>query len=188
VLVDILSRVLVRLNKAKSENKLNNFSLIGAMAVSRWGIPRATADFDFFISTNSLHSSGDDDKDLLALANSLGGVCEKGDVSDPLKGVITFNEYDSVGELPIQLIMFPKKWEEMLLSEIDIVNFEGLELPISSWRSLVLLKLYAGSSRDLEDAKGILEVQKISKKDAEWIKQKASTFRLSKSLSKIWTG
>jgi hypothetical protein len=177
MLKKVLDRTVRKLESAKKKSFLNNYGLIGAMAVARYGVPRATADFDFFVSL---------EKDNVALlAGDLKAEYKIGSVSDPLNAVITFNVKDEVGELPVQLIVFPKKWDELLCEHVEVLDFEGIQLNILNWKALILLKLYAGSSRDLEDVKGILDVQKLTKADMEWLKAKASAFRVSKKLERV---
>lgn len=177
MLEKVLDKTIHKLESAKKKSLLDNYGLIGAMAVARYGVPRATADFDFFVSL---------EKDNVSLlAEDLEAGYKIGSVSDPLNAVITFNVKDEVGELPVQLIVFPKKWDELLCEHVEVLNFEGIHLNILNWRALILLKLYAGSSRDLEDVKGILDVQKLSKADKEWLKAKATAFRVSKKLERV---
>jgi hypothetical protein len=45
--------------------------------------------------------------------------------------------------------------------------------------------LYAGSGRDLEDAKGIIDMQAIKKAEMDWLISKVNAFRLSKKLARI---
>jgi hypothetical protein len=177
VLENILKEVVTALDSAKEHALLKQYGLIGGMAVARWGIPRATLDFDFFISV---------DRDRISdLAGYLNGTCRIGSIHDPLIATITLDFKDDAGSLPVELIVFPVKWDELMSDSVDCLDFEGIKLNILNWKSLVLLKLYAGSARDLEDAKGILEVQSVSETDREWLKRKANSFRVSKKLGKV---
>ncbi len=47
-----LENAIIKLNEAKKLGLLSRFVLIGAFAVSFWGRPRATADFDFSIDSS----------------------------------------------------------------------------------------------------------------------------------------
>lgn len=176
-LEDIISKVVFKLDSAKENNLLSQYALIGGMAVARWGIPRATMDFDFFISL--------DRNKIPDLANYLKGTYKIGSIQDPLVATITLELNDDIGKLPVELIVFPNKWDGLMCESVDIIDFEGIRLNILNWKALILLKLYAGSARDLEDARGVLQVQSPSSKELEWLKTKSNSFRVSKKLAKI---
>ena len=173
----VLKKAVKRLSQAKKKNLVEDFAVVGGHAVSRWGHPRATADIDFFISLG--------DGDLSELADFVKGQLRKGDLNDPLLSTITFEEEDELGTIPIQLLQFPPAWEEVAKEEMTSEKSVGTEIPIVGWRALVLLKLYAGASIDLDDARSILEVVRPSKTAMKDLEKRASSLRVSKRLDKV---
>ena len=58
---EALAEILSRLETARSRGLLSRYALIGGFAVSAWGLPRATQDFDFTIAIDQAdpHAQGD---------------------------------------------------------------------------------------------------------------------------------
>ena len=172
-----LKKVLKKLEKAQTAGLLESFALIGGLAVSRWSIPRATADIDLIVALG--------DSKIEALAEFLGGEYLKGDIRDPLRSSISFELKDKHGPVPIQILEFPKSWEKVAFQEISLDRVGDITLPIVHWKALVLLKLYAGSPLDLQDAQNILATVSPRKKELASLKKKAATLRVSNKLEKI---
>jgi hypothetical protein len=173
----ILTKTISKLNKAKEKKLINQFALIGGLAVSKWSIPRATADLDFAISIQTGNCQ--------QLAEYLGGKYRKGDITDPIAGVITYTEKDELGTIPIQLIIFPPSWEKVALENINFEKLDRSTIPIADWQALVLLKVYAGSPLDLQDAKNIIASVAPTSKQLEKLKAKASSLRVARKLEKV---
>ena len=176
-----LGFALERLNQAKSEKLLKDFALIGGLAVSRWSIPRATSDIDFAVCLL--------DSDISSLAEFLAGSYSLGEIKDPLRASLSFIASLEGGVvLPVQLIQFHKAWESIAFENVQEVRIDSLLIPIVDWKSLVLLKLYAGSALDLQDARNILEVVSPSEEVLEDIYRKAVSLRVSRKFKKIAGG
>ena len=148
---DTLSRIVAQLEEAKDQGLLQEFGLIGGLAIAAWGNPRATQDIDFAIALGGAHPSG--------LATFLGGTYKEGDQDDPLKGVIRVNFLKTPEPIPIQLIMLPSVWAEVVFKNIHNLRLGENMIPVVSWEALLLLKLYAGGAKDLLDAQALFAHQ-----------------------------
>jgi len=166
-----------RLKVLADANALSDFAVIGAFALARVAVPRATADVDYIIKTGTAT--------LEELASTLGGEVRRGDISDPLLGVVSFSIKTDSAEIPIQLIQFPKAWEDMAFEEIDLQVVDDIEQRFVTWQTLLLLKLYAGSALDLQDAADILTQVDPSRSELEQLEQLAVRLRVAKRLEKL---
>ena len=163
-----LTEIIRRLEEAKRNGLVQHYALIGGFAVSAWGVPRATNDLDFALA---LGSSGPS-----ILAKQLKAEFRPADPNDPLRGVFRCSVLVEDNTIPVQLILLPPKWENLVFQEIVSIEIFDLTVPVVNWQPLLLLKLYAGGPQDLLDAQQILsvrqpnpiELQEISR-DAEQV-------------------
>ena len=146
-----LAEILSRLETAQSRGLLNRYALIGGFAVSAWGVPRATQDFDFAIATSQANSQ--------ALATFLGGQYRAGEPDDPLQGVMDLPVEVEGQSIPLQLVIFPSIFTELAFRHVELLSVLGRIVPVVSWQVLILLKLYAGGPQDRLDARQILKVR-----------------------------
>jgi hypothetical protein len=168
-----LKSTLAQIELAKNNNLISNYALIGGLAVSYWSSPRATADIDIAISADNPQE----------LADFLEGNLMRGDDSDPLKYVIKFPVLVDDVEIGISLIEFPKSYNNLIFQDFQKENVLGVSVNIISIKSLIILKLYAGSMRDLADVSSLLDSNlTINKED---LLQTAKQFRLSEKLVEV---
>ena len=144
---EALTQIVQKLEKAKAGGLLRGYGLIGGFAVSAWGSPRATDDIDFVIVVDS--------PDPAKLTDVLGGHYRHGSADDPLRGVFNTSVTVEAATIPIQLILLPASWTDIVLAGLKVFTVAGSSVPVVSWQTLVLLKLYAGGPQDLIDAQGI---------------------------------
>ena len=156
---EALAEILSRLETARSQGPLSGYALIGGFAVSAWGVPRATQDFDFAIAIG--HA------DPQALATFIGGRYQAGEPDDPLRGVVTVSI--EVGHEPIslQLVCLPSPLTELAFNHIETLSVLECSVPVVSWQVLIILKLYAGGPHDLLDVHQILKVRRPQAKDLQ---------------------
>lgn len=121
-------------------------ALIGALALSAYGVNRATVDLDLFVSDASCLRP-----DLWADLRSRGVAVEvrKGDLTDPLAGVVRLQ---ASGEGPIDVVVGKYPWQARLLERAELI---GGNLVVRA-ADLVLLKLYAGGLQDAWDVQQLL--------------------------------
>lgn len=145
-----LTEIIRRLDDAKKSGLVQQYVLIGGFAVSVWGVPRATNDFALVLGTSGPN----------ALAKLLQAEFQCADFDDPLRGVFRLHLVVEGNRVPVQLILLPPIWENLVFQDIVCLTIFELAVPVVTWQPLILLKLYAGGPQDLLDAKEILAVQK----------------------------
>jgi hypothetical protein len=147
-----LNRIVERLDQAHSARLLSSYALIGGFAVSAWGVARATQDIDLAVALGTSEPH--------ALAVYLGATYEPGGIDDPLQGVFRLSMTSEGQDVPIQLIVLPSKMAALAFKNIERLDTLGCSVPVVNWKSLVLLKLFAGGPIDLLDANNIVAVRK----------------------------
>ena len=175
---EALAEILSRLETAQSRGLLSRYVLIGGFAVSAWGVPRATQDFDFAIAI--------DQADPQALATFIGGRYQVGEPDDPLRGVVTVSieiEHESIS---LQLVCFPPLLTELTFRHVETLSVLETSVPVVSWPVLIILKLYAGGPRDLLDAHQILEVRRPQAKDVQGIESMAQVAGVLSEWKNLW--
>jgi hypothetical protein len=151
VFSEALSQIIERLERARKARLLRSYALIGGFAVSVWGVARATQDIDLAIALGPSEPQ--------PLASYLEATYEPGDIDDPLRGVFRLNLTYEGQSVPVQLIMLPSKWVDIVFRGVETVKALGCSVPVVSWQALVLLKLYAGGPVDLQDARSVVAVR-----------------------------
>ena len=127
--------------------------------MAAWGVPRATHDLDFALALGSA--------DPAALSRALNARFQAGEDDDPLRGVFQTTVTIEGVSIPIQLIILPAAWNAIIFHGIEQLSVFRCEVPVVSWQSLILLKLYAGGPQDLLDAQQILVVREPSQAEKQ---------------------
>ena len=165
-----------KLSRLKASGEIYDFALIGAMALSIYAEPRSTADIDFaFYPIN----------DLNKIAKVLGGSANVGDIFDPLAGVVSFPVNIGKRTVNIQCIRFHPAIETICFEDINEIKFDKIKLRTVSPSTLILLKLYAGSALDLEDAQKVLRAGVVKGTALAMLKRKAQALRLTSRLNAV---
>jgi hypothetical protein len=121
-------------------------ALIGALALSAYGVNRATVDLDLFTTDASCLNP-----DFWAGLHRHGVTVEvrKGDLTDPLAGVVRFQV---AGEGTIDVVVGKHTWQTKILERAEPIG----GTPVVRAADLVLLKLYAGGPQDAWDIQQLL--------------------------------
>jgi hypothetical protein len=130
VFQEALAEILSRLETAQSRGLLSRYALIGGFAVSVWGVPRATQDFDFAIAI--------DQADPQALATFIGGRYQAGEPDDPLRGVVTVSIEVEHEPISLQLVCFPPLLEELAFRHVETLSVLECSVPVVSWPVLII--------------------------------------------------
>lgn len=128
-------------------------ALIGASALSRYGVMRSTQDIDLLVlDTRTLWLRFW--KQLRDQGHTVD--VRVGDIWDPLAGVIRVNG-DDVQPVDVVVGASPR-WQEGLLQRAyaQQATLDGVRLPVVDAADLVLLKMYAGGPRDRRDVEELL--------------------------------
>ncbi|MFL6198266.1 MAG: hypothetical protein ACJ76J_03735, partial [Thermoanaerobaculia bacterium] len=91
-------------------------ALIGALALSAYGVNRASLDLDLFAADAACLKP-----DLWADLRSRGVAVEirKGDLTDPLAGVVRFQ---ALGETPVDVVVGKFPWQARLLERAEPIG------------------------------------------------------------------
>lgn len=125
-------------------------ALIGAGAMAAHGIARSTMDLDLLIVDTMAFESAAWEK--LRRSGMILDI-RRGDVEDPLAGVVRVQRE---GESPVDVVVGRAAWQRRAIERATCVELDGARIPIVLPVDLVLLKLYAGSPKDLWDIQGLL--------------------------------
>jgi hypothetical protein len=174
-----LTEALNRLDAARGAGLVANYALIGGLAVSAWGVPRATQDIDFAIAIGA--------NDPQALATFLGGRYDGGDPDDPLMGVIRATVTVAAAAVPLQLVFLPSKFTGAIFQEVKTLSILNHRVPVVTWESLVLLKIYAGGPQDLLDVRQILKVRQPSETELARISNLAERLGIQEEWTELST-
>lgn len=156
------------LEQSKKAKLLSDYVLIGGLAVSFHGVTRSTEDVDFAVLV--------EDSKCNDLAQFLKAEYRVGDPEDPLRGV--FIREDEETGTATQLIRFPGKFSDVIFANPVEAALDEDIVRLISWKGIILLKLYAGSALDLEDAKHVLSSIHPSKAELDELAAKAKEFGL----------
>ena len=168
---EALTQIVRKLEDAKKSGFLRGYGLIGGLALAAGGVTRATEDIDFAVATGS--------SEMPKLASAVGGHYRPGGGDDPLLGVINAAVAVGAKTLPVQLVLLPHRWHEVLLAQVRVVPVHGCSVPVVSWQALVLLKLYAGGPQDLVDAQDLWTVHQPNAQAVREMESLAGSLGLS---------
>ena len=138
------------------DNIRMDYILIGGLAVSIWGEPRATVDIDFLISLKT------DDFDFLT---------EKLKQSDRfifvhdkpmIFGKISFLRatLKSNPDISVDFLFADDEFKNEALKRKETVRIDDFSINIAAPEDLIILKFLSGRGQDRLDAEKILEIQK----------------------------
>jgi hypothetical protein len=128
-----------------------DYALIGATAVGRYGVTRATMDIDFFVV-----DAGVLKRDLWTpLGGSVQVDCRPGDFEDSLRGLVRL--LDDQGGI-VDVVVGKWKWQAGVVERSEPSTIWGRSVPIVRAADLILLKLYAGGGKDAWDITQLLAV------------------------------
>jgi len=178
-----LKKFVQLLEKAKKQNKLSGYMLIGGLAVSARSKPRSTEDIDFLIAIDENFI----EKSLPSLIDKMGYKIKimKGSFDDPVRGLaVIFNKDDQkvADMIPANFI-----WQDEMVKNAEYVELsKDLKIPIATTEDLIILKLKAGGPKDLMDIEELLNVANISGKiKKERLLDLAKRARVDKKLTTL---
>ena len=124
------------------------FALVGASALARHGVSRATQGFDLLTA----------DARVLTAATQIAGneaaaEVRRGDPDDPLAGLVLFT---AAGERSVDVILGRGGWQEDAVRRATPASLGDLTIPVVSVADFILLKLYAGGPQDAWDIQQLL--------------------------------
>ncbi len=151
-----------------AEESETDIMFIGGIAVSAWAVPRATYDVDAVALINEKKIN-----DFLVLCKKYGFDY---DADRPVKHIqnlsfLTLSTGKNFQEgIYTDIFLARGKYFQTALKRKRILNVLDVRIPVVSPEDLILYKLLAGRSRDMEDVHEILLRQK-DKLDIAYMKQ-----------------
>lgn len=148
-----ITEVLVEL-KAVFDARDVPWYVFGAQAVVVYGRPRMTADIDVTVKT-----SVDGVDDLATDLQQHGFTVRVDDLVEFVRRTRVLPIVHEAAEIPVDLILAGPGLEEEFLARAVDLKIEGTDVPFISPEDLIVTKILAGRSKDLEDVRGILAKQ-----------------------------
>jgi predicted nucleotidyltransferase len=142
--------LLARLTRALARGDLQ-FVVVGGQAVLLHGEPRLTQDIDI-----TMAASPERLDDVLAVCDALGLVPLPEDVREFVSETFVLPAADPATGVRVDMIFSNTDYEQSAVSRAQLVEIEGVQVPFATAEDLLLLKLFAGRPRDIEDADGIV--------------------------------
>jgi predicted nucleotidyltransferase len=130
------------------------YVLIGGYAVAAWGTVRATQDVDLLCETADAKRLAD-----LLTASGYRTDYRVGDPDDPVSAVVRVEVALGDALHRLDFLSGIRGAPPGIIERARKVTLDGVDLPVASPEDMVILKLLAGSARDLEDARGIVLTQ-----------------------------
>ena len=160
------------------------FALLGGLAVSTWGVIRATQDIDFLADSDPtpLHDLGLRDKlKQFIVQQHSHADWRVGDHDDPIPLLLRIELPLTFGNVGADIIWAHKRWQRDALQRSIIVEVEGAEIPVLHPEDLILSKLEAGGLQDFLDVEQLLSVAP-PQLNVTRLKETAARLRLGKAL------
>jgi predicted nucleotidyltransferase len=131
-----------------------SYAVIGAYAVAAWGTVRGTRDLDLL----------NEPRDLDALVTALDRSRERaevrrGDDMDPVSAVVRLALGSRPHRQEVDILAGIRGVPARIVTRARPIVLDGVTVPIACPEDMIILKLRAGSARDLDDARGIVQVQ-----------------------------
>jgi|GEM_PF-6061230 len=153
------------LRNLKSKEIVNSYGLIGGLAVGSIGIPRATKNVDFIVSTDDTEMCYEEIKKALNKKNILVEFKKPEYGAFPYYAVICYEKHKDEKLRIIDLLITTERWQDEVANDTITIKLAGEYIPIVKTEGLIVLKLKSGGAQDLLDVQNILKIYGIEKLD-----------------------
>jgi hypothetical protein len=151
--------------------------VIGAIALSAWGRPRATLDLDFILQTAEIPAN------FLGKLEELGFVFdEEWDRYNPM--IREFQKRFRSGRTAVDLLLIRDAHDAAAFSRRKRKRFDGKYIWFPSAEDLLVQKLKAGRPQDFIDAEGIVQRMHL-KLDRRYLNKWATKLGLIAELNHV---
>lgn len=145
---------LVELYKKLSNTlKTNNlpYIIVGGQAALLYREPRFTNDIDIIIGTDngSLET-------VLRICNEINLRVLVSDPEEFVEQTMVLPATDDESNMRVDFIFSDTKYEAEAIERANFVNYDGCEVPFCCLEDLIILKIFAGRVRDIDDVKAII--------------------------------
>ncbi|GBE16152.1 hypothetical protein BMS3Abin14_02232 [bacterium BMS3Abin14] len=127
------------------------YMIIGGQAVLLYGEPRLTRDIDVTLGANIDRLS-----DVLELMEGVGLTPLPEDVENFVQKTMVLPASQGDTGVRVDFIFSFTPYEREAISRANMVSLAGREIAFASVEDLIILKIFAGRPRDLEDVRSIL--------------------------------
>ncbi len=155
------------LRKLLSKSLINAYAVIGGIAVGAIGVPRATKDIDFLVTTSQIDKFYKELKNIFSKKGYLLKYARPEGNIFPYHSII-FSFKEKSGELRIvDVLISTKNWQDEISKYTVSINYEDEVIPIVNTEGLIILKLKAGGKMDIIDVDNILKTVDFKKLDKQ---------------------
>lgn len=185
IFAEALKKINFVMREAVAKDIVISYALIGGMAVSAWGIIRATKDIDFLVSLTKRKSALLEFEDILK-KNKIKFSERRGDFKDPIGLLLDLQIPLAKEQVSVQLIIATKVWEEEFSKATVKVKTGKIDIPLIKAEELIVMKLKAGGPLDIYDVQQLLKTNKNKKNfNQTKLRQMSKEQHLEKKLDKI---
>ncbi len=129
--------------------------VFGAQAVLHWGRPRLTADIDVTVQLGVTNSGR-----LVSAMQDAGFVLRVEGTPAFVEATRVFPFLHIASQWPLDMVLGgPGLEEDFLRRAVPVELAPGLHVPVISVEDLIVTKVLAGRSKDLDDVRGIIAAQ-----------------------------
>jgi len=127
------------------------FAVIGAAAMTAYGVSRSTRDVDILIVDQAALDPG-----LWSALEGAGATVEirRAGTDDPLAGAVRIR--GGRADNPVDLIVGRERWQREVVERARVGIVDGESLPVAGAADLIVLKLYAAAAQDAWDVEQLL--------------------------------
>jgi hypothetical protein len=162
------------------------FALIGGLAVSTWGVVRATQDIDFIADCDPSPISNAVTREALTKilqASNCRVEWRVGDYDDPIPLLLHLEMSPKFSNVGVDVLWAHKNWQREAVHRAISVDVEGTAISVLHPEDLILMKLDAGGPQDITDVEALLATPTPQLNLAS-LKKSAARLRLSRLLEK----
>jgi hypothetical protein len=128
------------------------YMIFGGQAVLLYGEPRLTRDIDVTLGLDPSHC-----EPILRLIQSLQLKVLVDDVEAFLRQTFVLPVLDPETDIRIDFVFALSEFERQAIKRSNLVDFDGVKIRFVSLEDLIILKIFAGRPRDLDDVKSVIQ-------------------------------
>jgi predicted nucleotidyltransferase len=162
------------------------FALLGGLAVSIWGVIRATQDIDFIADCDPSPIGNIPLRAKIQSflkAQDCSAEWRVGATDDPIPLLLHVELAANFHDMSADILWAHRNWQREALQRVVVVDFDGESIPVLHPEDLILMKIDAGGPQDLFDVEQLLAAGQ-SQIDIDRLKSSAARLRLSAILAR----
>ncbi len=128
------------------------YMIFGGQAVLLYGEPRITRDIDVTLGLDPAQAAP-----ILRLIKRLRLKVLVDDVEDFLRQTFVLPAIDPESNIRIDFVFSLSEFERQAIKRSNVIVLDGVKIRFVSLEDLIILKVFAGRPRDLEDVKKVIQ-------------------------------